>query len=81
MVVGENSRPEDMIVNPCKTKHLTNMRSSGDGKGIVLETPLKMSLERMLEYISADEFVEVTPGSLRMRKRILDHTKRKRAAG
>lgn len=79
MVVGENSRPEDMIVNVCKAKHLTNMRSQGEGKGIQLEPPLKMSLERALEYIGGDEYVEATPSSLRMRKKILDHTKRKRA--
>jgi GTP-binding protein len=80
MIVGENARPEDLPVNPCKAKHLTNMRSQGDGKGIQLEAPLKMSLERAIEYISADEFVEVTPKSLRLRKRLLDATQRKRAA-
>jgi GTP-binding protein len=79
MVVGENARPDDMTVNPCKAKHLTNMRSQGDGKGIQLDTPLKMSLERALEYIGPDEFVEATPNSLRLRKRILDETKRRRA--
>ncbi len=80
MIVGENARPDDLPVNPCKAKHLTNMRSQGDGKGIQLEAPLKMSLERAIEYISADEFVEVTPKSLRLRKRVLDATARKRAA-
>ncbi len=80
MVVGENSRPDDIIVNPCKTKHLTNMRSQGDGKGIVLEAPVRMSLERALEYISEDEYVEATPKSLRLRKKILDANGRKRAA-
>ncbi|MFZ5806019.1 MAG: translational GTPase TypA [Verrucomicrobiota bacterium] len=79
MIVGENSRPKDMVVNACKAKHLTNMRSQGDGKGIQLTPPLKMSLERMLEYIEPDEFIEITPKNLRMRKKILDHTKRKRA--
>ncbi|MEM9445867.1 MAG: translational GTPase TypA [Verrucomicrobiota bacterium] len=79
MVVGENSRSDDMVVNPCKTKQLTNMRSSGDGKGIQLEPPVKMSLERMIEYIAGDEFVEATPDALRIRKQILDHTARKRA--
>ena len=53
MIVGENARPEDLPVNPCKAKHLTNMRSQGDGKGIQLEAPLKMSLERAIEYIGA----------------------------
>jgi GTP-binding protein len=80
MIVGENARPEDLPVNPCKAKHLTNMRSQGDGKGIQLEAPLRMSLERAIEYIDIDEYVEVTPKSLRMRKHILDATARKRAA-
>ena len=80
MIIGENPRAEDMPVNPAKTKHLTNMRSQGDGKGIQLEPPLKMSLERALEYIAADEYVEATPKNLRLRKRILNATQRKRAA-
>ena len=80
MIVGENARPEDLPVNPCKAKHLTNMRSQGEGKGIQLEAPLRMSLERAIEYIDIDEYVEATPKSLRLRKRILDATSRKRAA-
>ena len=80
MIVGENSRPDDLTVNPCKAKHLTNMRSQGEGKGIQLAPPVRMSLERALEYISPDEFVEAPPKNLRMRKRILDSTARKRAA-
>jgi GTP-binding protein len=80
MIVGENARPDDMPVNPCKAKKLTNMRSQGDGKGISLAPPLVMSLERSLEYISPDEYVEVTPKSLRLRKKILDANARKRAA-
>ncbi|MEP6809022.1 MAG: translational GTPase TypA, partial [Chthoniobacterales bacterium] len=79
MIIGENARPEDLPVNPCKAKNLTNMRSQGDGKGIQLEAPLKMTLERAIEYIGADEYVEVTPKSLRLRKRILDANMRKRA--
>src|SRR5437879_2254310 len=79
MIVGENARPEDLPVNPCKEKHLTNMRSQGEGKGIQLEAPLCMSLERAIEYIDIDEYVEATPKSLRLRKRILDATARKRA--
>jgi len=79
MIVGENARPEDLPVNPCKAKHLTNMRSQGEGKGIQLEAPLRMSLERAIEYIDVDEYVETTPKSLRLRKRILDATARKRA--
>jgi GTP-binding protein len=80
MIVGENSRPDDLTVNPCKTKHLTNMRSQGEGKGVQLAPPLKMSLERALEYIASDEYVEATPKNLRLRKKILDSTARKRAA-
>ena len=80
MIIGENPRAEDMPVNPTKTKHLTNMRSVGDGKGIQLEPPLRMSLERAIEYIAQDEYVEATPKNLRLRKRILNATKRKRAA-
>jgi len=80
MIVGENSRADDLDVNPCKAKHLTNMRSSGDGKGIQLEPPLVMSLEKALEYIADDELVEATPSALRLRKKILDATQRRRAA-
>ncbi len=80
MIIGENARPDDMPVNPCKAKKLTNMRSTGDGKGISLTPPLKMSLERALEYIANDEYVEVTPLNLRLRKKILDATARKRAS-
>ncbi len=79
MIVGENARPDDMTVNPTKAKQLTNMRSQGDGKGIMLAPPVAMSLERSLEYIENDELVEATPDSLRLRKRILDTTERKRA--
>jgi len=79
MIIGENARPDDMPVNPCKAKKLTNMRSQGDGKGISLQTPLVMTLERSLEYIAPDEYVEVTPKSLRLRKKILDANMRKRA--
>jgi GTP-binding protein len=80
MIVGENARADDMPVNPCKAKKLTNMRSQGDGKGISLAPPLVMSLERSLEYIAPDEYVEATPKSLRLRKKILDANQRKRAA-
>lgn len=62
-----------------QAKQLTNMRSQGDGKGIQLEAPLKMSLERAIEYIGSDEYVEATPKSLRLRKRILDAIARNRS--
>jgi GTP-binding protein len=80
MIIGENARPDDMPVNPCRAKKLTNMRSQGDGKGISLAPPLRMTLERSLEYIAPDEYVEATPKSLRLRKKILDANARKRAA-
>jgi len=80
MIVGENARENDIPVNPCRAKRLTNMRSQGDGKGIQLEPPLKLSLERALEYIGPDEYVEATPKNLRLRKKLLDETQRKRAA-
>ncbi|HYG22392.1 MAG TPA: translational GTPase TypA [Verrucomicrobiae bacterium] len=79
MIVGENARENDIPVNPVKEKKLTNMRSQGDGKGIQLNAPLKLSLERALEYIDVDEYVEATPKNLRLRKKILDENQRKRA--
>ena len=79
MIVGENARDNDIPVNPCKAKKLTNMRSQGEGKGIQLNAPFKLSLERALEYIGSDEYVEATPKNLRLRKKILDETQRKRA--
>ena len=79
MIVGENPRAEDMPVNPTRTKHLTNIRCHGEGKGIMLEPPVRMSLEHAIEYIAQDEYVEATPKNLRLRKRILNATKRKRS--
>ena len=79
MIVGENSRENDIPVNPVKEKRLSNMRSQGDGKGAHLGSPLKLSLERALEYIGSDEYVEATPKNLRLRKKILDETIRKRS--
>ncbi len=80
MIVGENARENDLPVNPVKEKKLTNMRSQGDGKGIQLNAPFKLSLERALEYIGSDEYVEATPLNLRLRKKILDENARKRAS-
>jgi GTP-binding protein len=79
MIVGENPRQEDIPVNPTKAKKLTNFRSQGDGKGIQLSPPITFSLERAIEYIAVDEYVEATPKTLRLRKKILDATQRKRA--
>lgn len=71
MIVGEHSRPDDIKVNPCRAKHLTNMRSQGEGRYIQLDPPAKMELEQALEFIGPDEYVEVTPRSLRLRKKSL----------
>lgn len=79
MIVGENPKTEDIEVNVCKAKHLTNTRSSGADDALKLTPPRKMSLEQCLEYIDSDELLEITPKSLRIRKKILDSTLRKRA--
>jgi GTP-binding protein len=79
MVVGENSRDEDLDVNVCKEKHLSNMRASGSDEALVLTPPREMSLEFALEYIGPDELLEVTPQSLRMRKRLLHPEDRRKA--
>ena len=78
MVVGENSRDSDMVVNPIKEKQLTNMRASGSDENITLKPPRKMSLEAALEYIEDDEYVEVTPQVIRLRKIRLTEQERKR---
>lgn len=77
-VVGQNSRIEDMRVNVCKAKQLSNMRSKGDGSAEHFNTPKVMSLEDSLEFISDDELVEVTPQNIRIRKRILDEVEARR---
>ena len=79
MVVGRNARSDDMEVNVCKKKQLTNMRSSGADDSLKLVTPINMSLEQSLEFIADDELVEVTPSSLRIRKKVLDAQMRKKA--
>lgn len=79
MICGECSRAEDIEVNVCKKKHLSNTRSSGTDEALKLTTPPEMSLENCLEFIKNDELVEVTPKNIRMRKKILDSTERKRA--
>jgi GTP-binding protein len=80
MVVGENSRSEDMAVNPTKEKKLTNMRASGSDRNILLKPPRRMSLEESLEYIEEDELVEVTPAAVRLRKILLSEHDRRRNA-
>ena len=78
MIVGENSREDDITVNVCKTKHLTNHRASGSEEALKLTTPTVLSLEQCLEFIGDDELVEVTPTSIRLRKQVLDHAERMR---
>ena len=79
MIVGSSPKVEDIVVNVCKKKHVTNMRASGSDEALRLVPPRIFSLEQCLEFIDDDELVEVTPKSLRLRKRILDHTLRLRA--
>ena len=80
-VIGENSRADDMVVNITKTKKLSNVRSSGTDDKVRLAPPIKFSLEEALEYIQGDEYVEVTPKSLRLRKVYLDENQRNRMTG
>ena len=80
-LVGENSREDDMDVNPCKKKHVSNMRASGSDDAIRLIPPQTFSLEQALEHINDDELVEVTPKSIRMRKKVLDRLERGKMRG
>jgi GTP-binding protein len=68
MIIGENNRPQDLELNVCKAKQLTNIRSAGAEELDTLQTPIQMTLERALEYIGSDEMLEVTPESIRLRK-------------
>lgn len=79
MVIGQTSKAEDMEVNPCKEKKLSNMRSKGDGSSVSIIVPRMMTLETSLEYLGEDELLEVTPKSLRIRKVHLDSTSRRKA--
>lgn len=78
MVVGYSPKQEDIPVNVCKKKHVTNMRAAGSDEALTLDTPRKFSLEECIEFLSTDEMLEVTPKSLRIRKTILDHSERMR---
>ena len=80
MIVGLNSRGEDLSINVCKEKHLTNTRASGSDEALRLVPPIQMSLEQAIEFIQDDELVEVTPKSIRLRKKILETKERERAA-
>jgi GTP-binding protein len=77
MIIGESSRDDDMDVNPCKEKKLTNMRASGTDDAIKLQPPKKMDLEMCMEWVRPDELIEVTPGHIRLRKKILRAVMRK----
>jgi GTP-binding protein len=78
MIVGENTRDRDMSINVCRTKALTNMRSKSADEALTVPPPRLMSLEQKMEYLNDDELLEITPKNLRLRKKILDPTKRKR---
>jgi GTP-binding protein len=80
MIIGENSRPEDLVVNPCKAKRLSNMRTTASDDAIKLTPPREITLEGALEYIQTDELVEVTPKSIRLRKKLLTENERKQAS-
>ena len=80
MIVGLNSRSEDIAINVCKEKHLTNTRASGSDDALRLVPPIEFSLEKAIEFIADDELVEVTPKNIRLRKKILDSKMRERAA-
>ena len=79
MIVGEHNRETDIVVNVCKTKQLTNIRSSTKEETVKLKTPRLLSLEAALEYLNDDEYCEVTPKSIRLRKKILNKSERERA--
>ncbi|HXP65262.1 MAG TPA: translational GTPase TypA [Steroidobacteraceae bacterium] len=79
MIIGMNNRPDDLVVNPLKGKKLTNMRASGKDEAVVLSPPIRFTLEQAMEFIDDDELIEVTPTSIRLRKRNLKATDRKRS--
>jgi GTP-binding protein len=78
MIVGENARDNDLVVNPTKEKKLTNIRAAGSDENIILKPPRQLFLEAALEYIEDDELVEITPSSIRLRKVFLRENERKR---
>ncbi len=80
MIVGQNSRENDLVVNPCKLKKLSNMRSKGSDDAPMLTPPRIMNLEQAVEYIAPDELAEITPISVRLRKKVLNHLLRKRSS-
>jgi GTP-binding protein len=78
MIIGIHSRGNDLVVNPTKAKQLTNIRAAGTDENLVLSPPIRYSLEQALEFIDDDELVEVTPQSIRLRKKLLTEVERKR---
>ncbi|MCD8573596.1 MAG: translational GTPase TypA, partial [Gammaproteobacteria bacterium] len=78
MVIGKHARDNDLVVNVCKEKQLTNIRASGSDENIILTPPIKLSLEQALEFIEDDELVEITPLNIRIRKKKLKEHERKR---
>ena len=80
MIIGIHSRDNDLVVNPIKGKQLTNVRASGKDDAILLTPPIRLTLEYAVEFIADDELVEVTPQSIRIRKRFLKEHERKRAS-
>jgi GTP-binding protein len=78
MIIGQHAKDNDLVVNACKGKKLTNVRASGSDEAIRLTTPRDLTLEQALEFIGNDELVEVTPESIRLRKRLLDENDRKK---
>jgi GTP-binding protein len=79
MIIGIHSRDNDLVVNPIRTKKLSNVRAAGKDDALLLTPPIKLTLEYAVEFINDDEIVEVTPESIRLRKRFLKETDRKRA--
>ena len=80
MIVGIHQRSNDLVVNPTKAKQLTNIRAAGTDENLVLSPPIRYSLEQCLEFLDDDELLEVTPSSLRLRKKYLKESDRKREA-
>src|SRR5690606_19264694 len=79
MIIGIHTRDNDLVVNPIREKKLTNVRASGKDEAIVLVPPIELTLEKAVEFIADDELVEITPGSIRLRKRHLKEHERRRA--
>ena len=79
-IIGEHIRPDDLVINVCRQKQLTNMRASGTDENIILTPAIKLTLEQALEFIDDDELVDVTPVSIRLRKKALKENERKKAS-